>query len=255
MSASRVTSQRTGRAVRPFARSWSASASTLETVRLAITTRAPASARAHAAPIPTPCPAPVTIATLPSRLLIDLDSRWRGRRGPNLLPIPAAPHGRWETLPSCRPSGNGRTRDPGGGRMIVCCSNGSLRRLRRSGGGDATAAGLVRMSRKRDRQAELRPSEKELREADRVSRLPTDVQARHSSAVPADSSKLEQVNSYGELPDGYVDRPFVCRGCGSQEIWRAHDQKWYYEEAKGHIDAFAVECRACRTSKRSRSER
>ena len=37
-----------------------------------------------------------------------------------------------------------------------------------------------------------------------------------------------------------------------REIWRARDQKWYFEEAKGHIDAQAVECHECRTNKRAK---
>ena len=37
-----------------------------------------------------------------------------------------------------------------------------------------------------------------------------------------------------------------------EEIWRAADQQWYYEEAKGHIDARAVRCHDCRLRTRSR---
>ena len=90
------------------------------------------------------------------------------------------------------------------------------------------------------------PSAKELREADRVQQLPPEVQRTHPSAVPADPEKLRHVNTYGALPEYYLDLPFVCRRCGKREIWKARDQKWYYEEAKGHIDATAVRCHACR---------
>ena len=68
-------------------------------------------------------------------------------------------------------------------------------------------------------------------------------------AVPSDPSRLMHINTYGALPEYYVDRLFTCRQCGKAEIWRAADQKWYYEEAKGHTDAQAVECHACRTAK------
>ena len=69
----------------------------------------------------------------------------------------------------------------------------------------------------------------------------------HPSAVPANSAKLDHINTYGVLPEFYIDQPFTCRGCGKREIWRARDQKGYYEEARGHLDARAVECHACRT--------
>jgi hypothetical protein len=36
------------------------------------------------------------------------------------------------------------------------------------------------------------------------------------------------------------------------EIWKAADQKWYYEEAKGHVDAKAVECYDCRVKRKKR---
>ena len=89
----------------------------------------------------------------------------------------------------------------------------------------------------------------EIREAERVLGLTRKQQRSHPSAVPADHDKLSHINTYGLLPDFYLDRPFVCRKCGKTEIWKARDQKWYYEEAKGHIDARAVECHECRVSR------
>ena len=96
-------------------------------------------------------------------------------------------------------------------------------------------------------------SEKQLREAERVLSLSPIQQQNHPSAVPADHSKLSHINTYGSLREFYLDQPFTCRKCGKREIWKAKDQKWYYEEAKGHIDARAVECYDCRTAnKRAR---
>jgi hypothetical protein len=48
---------------------------------------------------------------------------------------------------------------------------------------------------------------------------------------------LAPYNSYGE-PDFvtrgyYVDRTFQCACCGTEETWRATQQKWWYEVAKG----------------------
>ena len=93
------------------------------------------------------------------------------------------------------------------------------------------------------------PSAKELRAAERVQQLHPQQQKTHSSAIAADTAKLDHINTYGDLPEYYIDRPFICRRCGKAEIWKARDQKWYYEEAKGHIDAKAVECHDCRTKK------
>ena len=94
------------------------------------------------------------------------------------------------------------------------------------------------------------PSPRALAEAKRIASLPLDAQRTHPSAVPADHDRLAHINTYGALPDYYIDRPFACRDCGKEEIWRAADQKWYYEEAKGHIDATAVRCHVCRERRR-----
>src|SRR5689334_5847440 len=89
------------------------------------------------------------------------------------------------------------------------------------------------------------PRARDIAEAKRVAALHPDILSAHPSAVPADRSRLGHINTYGVLPEYYVDKPFQCRDCGKEEIWRAQDQKWYYEVAKGHIDATAVRCAAC----------
>lgn len=104
------------------------------------------------------------------------------------------------------------------------------------------------MSRKQE--SGRNPTPKALREAERVAALHPEQQKNHPSAVPADRSKLAHINTYGSLPEYYIDRPFSCRICGKWEIWTARAQKWYYEAAKGHIDAVAVECHDCRKGKK-----
>lgn len=89
------------------------------------------------------------------------------------------------------------------------------------------------MSRRSDRGRPV--SDKAFREAERVLNLHPLQQRHHPSAVPADHGKLDHINTHGPLPEFYLDQPFVCRTCGRREIWRAADQKWYFEEAKGHI--------------------
>ena len=56
-------------------------------------------------------------------------------------------------------------------------------------------------------------------------------------AIAADQAKLLHDNTYGPRPIFYVDRPFTCIECGTQEVWSAKDQKWWYEEAQGKIDS------------------
>ncbi|NEV64342.1 zinc-ribbon domain containing protein [Thiorhodococcus minor] len=65
-------------------------------------------------------------------------------------------------------------------------------------------------------------------------------------AVPADRAELAHNNNDGGLPRFYLDTVVVCRDCGKEEIWPAERQKWWYEVAKGNINATAVRCRACR---------
>ena len=72
-------------------------------------------------------------------------------------------------------------------------------------------------------------------------------------AVAADHVQLAHNNTYGPLPDFYMDYAFVCRGCGAHELWTAKQQKWWYEIAKGPINSRAVRCKPCRLIERARS--
>lgn len=74
--------------------------------------------------------------------------------------------------------------------------------------------------------------------------------------VAVDVSRLRPNNSYG-VPDFvergyYVERPFNCQECGALEVWRASQQKWWYEVAKGYAWSGAKLCRACRMVERTR---
>jgi len=50
----------------------------------------------------------------------------------------------------------------------------------------------------------------------------------------------------------YVDAPFECIDCKSKEIWRATQQKWWYEVAKGDVRTGARRCRPCRRAEQAR---
>ncbi len=67
-----------------------------------------------------------------------------------------------------------------------------------------------------------------------------------AGAVAANWDELAHNNTYGPLPHFYVDLSFRCAGCGSDELWTAKQQKWWYEIAKGDINSTAKYCRACR---------
>jgi hypothetical protein len=74
--------------------------------------------------------------------------------------------------------------------------------------------------------------------------------------VPVDESALAPYNSYGLPPfvarGFYVDVPFRCAACGRHEIWRAAQQKWWYEVAKGSVESTAKLCRPCRRKEQAR---
>lgn len=53
----------------------------------------------------------------------------------------------------------------------------------------------------------------------------------------------------------YLDLPFTCIDCGVAEIWRATQQQWWYEIAKGGVWTTATRCRACRRRERERRTR
>lgn len=73
-------------------------------------------------------------------------------------------------------------------------------------------------------------------------------------AVTSDATRLAPHNSYGTWPSFYVDRPFTCRDCESEEVWTAKQQKWWFEVAQGPIYSSAVRCRPCRIVERTRAD-
>ncbi len=77
-------------------------------------------------------------------------------------------------------------------------------------------------------------------------------------AAPVNVEAVARFNSYG-VPDFiargyYEDTAFNCKDCGKEEVWRATQQKWWYEVAKGSANATAVRCRSCRKIERARIE-
>ena len=79
-----------------------------------------------------------------------------------------------------------------------------------------------------------------------------------AGGLPVKLDTLAPNNSYGKpefVERGYyLDRPFTCAGCDSEEIWTAAQQKWWYEVAKGYVYSLAKLCRACRRKKREKKQ-
>lgn len=83
-----------------------------------------------------------------------------------------------------------------------------------------------------------------------------------ADTAPFNPSLLAPYNSYGQptfVRDGYYrDANFTCVDCGIEEVWRATQQKWWYEVAKGHVESRATRCHRCRkieTERRNQARR
>jgi len=79
-----------------------------------------------------------------------------------------------------------------------------------------------------------------------------------AGTAPCNPALLAPYNSYGEpafvARGHYCDVLFRCKDCGVEEIWRATQQKWWYEVAKGNVESRARRCSACRRVERARRD-
>lgn len=76
-----------------------------------------------------------------------------------------------------------------------------------------------------------------------------DVRKLPPGAVPADVSR--QVFGLGGPLLFYVDRPRRCRTCGEAFVFRAEEQRYWYETRRFLLDADAVDCPSCRRESRA----
>lgn len=76
------------------------------------------------------------------------------------------------------------------------------------------------------------PGRKKLRNKDKA-----------ATRLPVDASNRNMGNTYDPPPEYYYDIEFTCQDCDSVEVWRAFQQKWWYEEAGGYFFATAIRCR------------
>lgn len=74
------------------------------------------------------------------------------------------------------------------------------------------------------------------------------------SALPVDRDAIGPCGSYDPpafITRGfYLDTPFICVSCGSEGVWTAERQKWWYEVARGSVYSTASRCRSCRREAR-----
>ena len=77
-----------------------------------------------------------------------------------------------------------------------------------------------------------------------------------AGGVRVNRAALASHNSHGEpefaIHGFYSDQPFECVDCGKAEVWKAGQQKWWYEVAKGDVFTTARRCRVCRRRERER---
>lgn len=71
------------------------------------------------------------------------------------------------------------------------------------------------------------------------------LEAEKPNRIPADLAQQAPNNSYDPLLY-YEDYRFHCVDCGTEQVWTAEQQKWWYEVAKGPIYSRAIRCRSCR---------
>ena len=101
---------------------------------------------------------------------------------------------------------------------------------------------------KSNKQKRLEIKAKRLRKAKKLRELDTtkNVKTLPQSAIAANHDELKHNNTYSSFPKYYVDVPYICRDCGSEEIWTAKQQKYWFEVIKGNINSYAVRCYKCR---------
>ena len=114
----------------------------------------------------------------------------------------------------------------------------------------------MKSNKQRRLELALRRRKRERKRAKKAAHDPRVIPLGADSA-PCNAQLLAGYNSYGApafVARGYyVDEPFECVDCKTQEVWRATQQKWWFEVAKGDVRTTAKRCRPCRRKERERS--
>lgn len=99
-----------------------------------------------------------------------------------------------------------------------------------------------------DKRKEMAPKEKRSARREKKKRREIAKLVEDGKLIEADVS--QQTPSCYSTKDYYKNIEFKCSDCGAEEVWKAKDQKWYYEVVKGPIYARPKRCRACRKKRR-----
>lgn len=75
-----------------------------------------------------------------------------------------------------------------------------------------------------------------------------------SDAIPVDPDLVNLGNSY-HRPIYYLDQPFTCVGCKVNDVWKAEDQRWYFEFSGAPYYQVAIRCRECRVIEKERKSK
>ena len=72
------------------------------------------------------------------------------------------------------------------------------------------------------------------------------------TAIPVNKARVFSRCAVPRIPDFWRDQPFTCKLCGKTEVWTARQQRQWYEEQGGEIEAIAIHCHDCRRELRKR---
>lgn len=73
-----------------------------------------------------------------------------------------------------------------------------------------------------------------------------------AGALLVNPSKLMSFGMNDYHTPWYEDIPFTCKDCGTQQVWPAESQQWYYETLGRPLGAGPHRCRECRQKERER---
>ncbi|QDQ27010.1 hypothetical protein FNU76_11920 [Chitinimonas arctica] len=96
------------------------------------------------------------------------------------------------------------------------------------------------MARRREKRSKAKIDA--LLPASAVPRPVGSVSINKSALVPNNGYDVPTFVQYGY----YMDLAFTCRDCGARHVWKAEQQQWWYEMAKGAVYSTAVRCFTCR---------
>ena len=86
----------------------------------------------------------------------------------------------------------------------------------------------------------------------RIAQLLTLGRIAAASEIPDHAIPIDPLKMKGgwDPPIFLEDKPFTCRDCGRHQVWKAEDQRWYYEETQAPYFMDSIRCRKCRKAEK-----